>query len=126
MRCITRRPGPTILMFQEVYYAAARSYSSDPVQEVYYDSDRVSGGVLRGGPAHDDGPAGGGAGAHPAAQRCGPARGRELVLHPGQGRQILLHVDHLQLQVRRLPLRYILQFIPYTGTSFLEKGLRPK
>jgi hypothetical protein len=55
----------------------------------------VLGGVLRGGPACDDGSAGGGPGSHATAQRCRPACGGELVLHTGQGRQVLIHVDHL-------------------------------
>ncbi len=59
----------------------------------------ISGGVLRGGPAHDDGAARRRPGSHAAAKRCSPTGGGELVLHPGQGRQVLLHVDHLQLQV---------------------------
>jgi hypothetical protein len=61
----------------------------------------ILGGVLRRGPAHHDGSARRRPGAHTAAQRCGPARGGELVLHPGQGRQVLLHVDHLKFQVQK-------------------------
>ncbi len=82
------------------------------------------GGVLRRGPAHHDGSARRRPGAHTAAQWCGPARGGELVLHPGQGRQVLLHVDHLKFQVQKCVFCYLfLYLLPVSASKvdiFLE------